>query len=54
MEKVTQIIPKQEESPVPTEARKEVRLRIVSKPEQHLAILLQRLDLLLPNKPKSI
>lgn len=39
---------------LPTGAGKEIRLRTVSRPEQHLAILLQRLGLLLPNKPKSI
>ena len=39
---------------LPTGAGKEVRLRTVSRPEQHLAILLQKLSLLLPNKPKSI
>jgi len=39
---------------LPTGAGKDLRLRIVSRPEQHLAILLQRLGLLLPNKPKSI
>jgi transposase len=32
----------------------EIRLRIVSRPETHLAILLQKLALPLPNKPKSI
>lgn len=39
---------------LPTGTGKELRLRTVSKPEQHLAILLQRLGLPLPNKPKSI
>jgi len=39
---------------LPTGAGKDLRLRTVSRPEQHLAILLQRLGLLLPNKPKSI
>lgn len=39
---------------LPTGAGKDIRLRTVSRPEQHLAILLQRLDLFLPNKPKSI
>jgi transposase len=39
---------------LPSGAGKDLRLRIVSRPEQHLAILLQRLGLLLPNKPKSI
>ena len=39
---------------LPTGAGKEIHLRTVSRPEQHLAILLQKLDLLLPNKPKSI
>ncbi len=37
-----------------TGAGKDIRLRTVSRPEEHLAILLQKLDLLLPNKPKSI
>ena len=39
---------------LPTGAGKDLRLRTVSRPEQHLAILLQKLGLLLPNKPKSI
>jgi len=39
---------------LPTGAGKDIRLRTVSRPEQHLAILLQKLGLLLPNKPKSI
>jgi hypothetical protein len=39
---------------LPTGAGKDIRLRSVSKPEQHLAILLQKLGMSLPNKPKSI
>ena len=39
---------------LPTGIGKDIRLRTVSKPEAHLAILLQKLELLLPNKPKSI
>ena len=39
---------------LPTRAGQPIRLRTVSKPEKHLAILLQRLDLPLPNKPKKI
>ncbi|MFO7973178.1 MAG: IS1634 family transposase [Candidatus Hydrogenedentota bacterium] len=39
---------------LPTRQGTELRLRTVSKPEQRLAILLQKLDLPLPNKPKSI
>jgi transposase len=39
---------------LPTGAGKDLRLRTVSRPEQHLAILLQKLPLLLPNKPKLI
>ena len=39
---------------LPTGAEKDIRLRTVSKPEPHLAILLDKLGLLLPNKPKSI
>lgn len=39
---------------LPTGAGTDLRLRTVSKPEQHLAILLQKLELPLPNKPKSI
>jgi len=39
---------------VPTNQGTDLRLRTVSKPEQRLAILLQKLDLPLPNKPKSI
>lgn len=38
---------------LPTGKGKDIRLRTVSKPEPHLAILLQKLDLPLPNKPKS-
>ena len=37
-----------------TGAGKDIRLRTVSRPEEHLAILLQKLELPLPNKPKSI
>jgi transposase len=39
---------------LPTRAGQSIRLRTVSRPETHLAILLQRLDLPLPNKPKKI
>ena len=39
---------------LPTGAGTEIRLRTVSRPEQHLAIVLQKLDLPLPNKPKRI
>lgn len=39
---------------LPTGTGKELRLRTVSRPEKHLAILLQKLDLPLPNKPKTI
>jgi transposase len=39
---------------LPTGVGKDIRLRTVSKPEEHLAILLQRLELPLPSKPKSI
>ena len=39
---------------LPTGTAKDLRLRTVSKPEQHLAILLQKLGLPLPNKPKSL
>ncbi len=39
---------------LPTGAGKDIRLRTVSRPEQHLAILLQKMELPLPNKPKSI
>ncbi len=39
---------------LPTGAGKDIRLRTVSKPEQHLAILLQKMELPLPNKPKTI
>ncbi len=39
---------------LPTGADNEIRLRTVSRPEEHLAILLDKLGLLLPNKPKSI
>lgn len=37
-----------------TGAHQDIRLRTVSRPEEHLAILLQKLGLPLPNKPKSI
>jgi transposase len=39
---------------LPTPAGPELRLRTVSRPEPHLAILLERLDLPLPNQPKKI
>ena len=39
---------------LPTRAGQAIRLRTVSKPDKHLAILLQRLGLPLPNKPKKI
>ena len=39
---------------LPTGAGQDVRLRIVSRPEPHLAILLQRLNFPLPNRPKRI
>ena len=39
---------------LPTRAGPSLRLRVVSRPEQHLAILLERLGLPLPNKPKRI
>lgn len=39
---------------LPTRAGAPLRLRAVTKPEPHLAILLQRLDLPLPNRPKQI
>ena len=39
---------------LPTGTEKDIRLRTVSRPEPHLAILLDKLGLPLPNKPKSI
>ena len=39
---------------LPTRAGPPIRLRTVSKPEKHLAILLERLGLPLPNRPKKI
>jgi transposase len=39
---------------LPTDAGKNLRLRTVSRPEKHLAILLDKLQLPLPNKPKAI
>lgn len=39
---------------LPTGQGTELRLRTVSKPERRLAILLQKLDLPMPNKPKLI
>ena len=39
---------------LPTATGTEIRLRTVSRPDTHLAILLQKLGLPLPNKPKSV
>jgi len=39
---------------LPTRAGQDIRLRTVSRPEKHLAILLERLGLPLPSKPKKI
>jgi transposase len=39
---------------LPTGVGQDVRLRTVSRPESHLAILLQRLDCPVPNRPKKI
>ena len=39
---------------LPTAAGPDLRLRTVSRPEPHLAILLERLDFPLPNRPKKI
>jgi len=39
---------------LPTGVGKDIRLRVISKAEEHLAMLLQRLELPLPNKPKLI
>lgn len=39
---------------LPTQAGTPLRLRTVTKPEKHLAILLQHLDLPLPNRPRKI
>lgn len=39
---------------LPTGAGQTLRLRTVTRPEPHLAILLERLDLPLPNRPKKI
>lgn len=39
---------------LPTGADRDIRLRTVSRPEKHLACLLQKLEFPLPNKPKSI
>lgn len=39
---------------LPTGSGPEIRLRAVSRPETHLAILLQKLGLPLPNKPKPL
>jgi len=39
---------------LPTRAGRPIRLRTVSRPEKHLAILLQRLGFPLPNSPKKI
>jgi len=39
---------------LPTQARLDLRLRVVSQPEKPVAILLDRLGLLLPQRPKMI
>jgi len=39
---------------LPTRAGRDLRLRVVSRPEKRLAMLLDRLDLPLPNRPKLI
>ncbi len=39
---------------LPTGAGREIRLRTVSRPERHLSILLDRLGLPMPNRPKKI
>ncbi len=39
---------------LPTRTGQEIRLRTVSRPEPHLSILLDHLDLPLPNKPKRV
>jgi transposase len=39
---------------LPTGAGQDVRLRTVSRPEPHLAILLERLDFPLPNRPNKV
>ena len=39
---------------LPTGAGAEIRLRTVSRPEQRLAILLERLELVLPGRAKQI
>ncbi len=39
---------------LPTDTGKEIRLRTVSRPDKHLAILLDKLQLPLPTRPKSI
>lgn len=39
---------------MPTDAGREIRLRTVSRPENHLAILLHKLGLPLPNKPMEV
>jgi len=39
---------------LPTDAGKDLRLRTVSRPDTHLAILLDKLQLPMPNKPKTI
>ena len=39
---------------LPTGAGKQIRLRTITRPDDHLAILLQHLKLPLPNRPKRI
>ena len=39
---------------LPTGVGQDVRLRTVSRPESHLAILLERLEFSVPNRPKTI
>ena len=39
---------------MPVKDRNPVRLRIVAKPDEHVRVLLQRLGLKMPNRPKVV
>ena len=39
---------------LPAERKKNLRLRMVATPDKELKVLLQRMKILLPNKPKMI
>ena len=39
---------------MPVKERNPVRLRIVAKPDEHVRVLLQRLEIKIPNRPKIV